>query len=190
MRHGNRRQFRFGSRAKLGVCAAAIAATTLSDPTVAKTQPDARTQQAMMDAINDEYRARAFYQAAIAKFGEVRPFTNIVQSEDRHVQLWKTMFARYGLPLPEDPFAGNVEVPDTVRAACQMGVEAEIANVQMYDNFLSFVQEPDLRAAFTQLRQVSQNHHKPAFERCAGNALSPTPGTQPRRGRGLGRMRL
>jgi hypothetical protein len=38
----------------------------------------------------------------------------------------------------------------------------------MYDRFLEFVQEADLRAAFTQLRHVSQNHHLPAFQRCAG----------------------
>ncbi|MEM8830519.1 MAG: hypothetical protein AAGE96_14350 [Cyanobacteria bacterium P01_G01_bin.19] len=38
-----------------------------------------------------------------------------------------------------------------------MGVEAEIANVKMYDRFLDFIQERDLRDTFTQLRYVSQN---------------------------------
>ncbi|MGB5769881.1 MAG: hypothetical protein WBM32_08435 [Crocosphaera sp.] len=47
-----------------------------------------------------------------------------------------------------------------------MGVEGEIANVQMYDKFLEFVQESDLRAAFTKLCGVSENRHKVAFERC------------------------
>jgi rubrerythrin len=160
-----------------------IGATTLAANAVPNTQLDARTQQAMIDAINDEYHAHAFYTAVIEKFGPVRPFTNIVRAEERHAQLWNRLFARYGLSVPEDTFAGNVEAPDTLEAACQMGVEAEIANVQMYDNFLSFVQEPDLRAAFIRLRTVSQNHHKPAFERCASRM-----GRQ-RSGRGLGRMR-
>lgn len=133
------------------------------------TQPDSRTQQAMIDAINDEYYARAFYNAVIDQFGSIRPFSNIVQAEDRHVQLWNRLFTQYGLPIPDDTFAGNIEAPATLQDACQMGVEAEIANVQMYDRFLEFVQEPDLRAAFTQLRHVSQNNHKPAFERCVNN---------------------
>ena len=120
----------------------------------------------MIDAINDEYQARAFYTAVIEKYGNIRPFNNIVQAEERHAQRWYTLFTQYGLPIPEDTFAGNVEAPETLRAACEMAVEAEIANVQMYDRFLEFVKEPDLRATFIQLRNVSQNSHKPAFEHC------------------------
>lgn len=148
---------------------------------------DARTQQAMVDAIHDEYRARAFYTAVIEQFGAIRPFSNIVQAEERHTQLWNTLFAQYGLPIPADPFVGNVEAPDTLQIACQMGIDAEIANVAMYDSFLEFVQEPDLRAAFTQLRNVSQNNHKPAFERCAQR--TDAQGLQQRQGWGPGRRR-
>jgi hypothetical protein len=124
------------------------------------------TQQAMIDSINDEYHARAFYNAVIAKFGDVRPFRNIVQAENRHVQRWVMLFQQYGLPIPEDKFAAQVSAPATLREACQMGVEAEIANVKMYDKFLNFVKEPDLIDVFTQLRYVSENKHKVAFERC------------------------
>jgi hypothetical protein len=81
--------------------------------------------------------------------------------------LWKTLFTQYGLPLPADSFAGKVSVPNTLAVACQKGVEAEIANVAMSDRFLGFVQQPDLRAAFSQLRQVSQGRHLRAFQRCA-----------------------
>ena len=96
----------------------------------------------------------------------MRPFSNIVWAEDRHVSLWNNLFARYGLPIPPDTFAGKIGVPSTLIAACQEGVKAEIENVAMYDRFLGFVREPDLRAAFSQLRQVSQTRHLPAFQRC------------------------
>ncbi|WP_066380843.1 ferritin-like domain-containing protein [Anabaena sp. CA = ATCC 33047] len=151
-----------------GLCAVAIASSTTS-PTTAynpSTELNAKTQQAMIDAINDEYYARAFYTAVINKFGAVRPFSNIVHAEDRHVSLWNHLFTKYGLPIPPDTFMGNVPAPDTLQTACQAGVESEIANVQMYDRFLEFVQEADLRNAFTQLRHVSQNNHLPAFQRC------------------------
>jgi hypothetical protein len=128
--------------------------------------PDTRTQEAMVAAINDEYQARAFYTAVIEKFGSVRPFSNIVRAEDRHVQRWYTLFNQYGLPIPDDIFAGQVEAPTTLQAACEMGVAAEIADAQMYDRFLEFVDEPDLRATFIQLSNVSRNNHQPAFERC------------------------
>ncbi|WP_009545418.1 ferritin-like domain-containing protein [Crocosphaera subtropica] len=168
MRHQHRRQRRFNHSSTAATCLAVMATTNLvSQPvSTSKINLDARTQQAMIDAINDEYYARALYNAIIEKFGQVRPFINIVQAENRHVQLWNKLFNQYGLPIPEDAYAGKIEAPDSLKTACQMGVEGEIANVQMYDKFLEFVQERDLRAAFTQLREVSQNRHKVAFERC------------------------
>jgi rubrerythrin len=136
-------------------------------PSAPRSRPDGRTQQAMLAALDDEYKARAFYTAVIEKFGEVRPFSNIVQAEDRHARRWQTLFSQYGLPIPADPYAGQVEAPDTLATACEMAIASEVANVQMYDEFLEFVTEPDLRDTFSQLRYVSQNNHKPAFERRA-----------------------
>ena len=133
---------------------------------LSQTSLDSKTQQAMIDAINDEYRARAFYNAVLQKFGSVRPFSNIVQAENNHVNLWNALFAKYGMTVPTDSFAGKMSVPDTFKGACQAGVENEIANVQMYDRVLGFVTQPDLQAAFRQLRQVSQERHLTAFQRC------------------------
>lgn len=135
-----------------------------------QTPLDPQTEQAMIDSINDEYRARAFYNAVMEKFGEVRPFSNIVHSEGNHVNLWVTLFDKYGVTVPPDEFAGQMSAPDTLQAACAMGVEAEIDNVQMYDRFLEFVTQPDLQAAFRRLRQVSEEKHLTAFERCQTNS--------------------
>lgn len=160
---------RFASIRRWGVASlgvVAIAIIPMSAGAAPKTQLDAQTKQAMIDAINDEYRARAFYNAVINKFGAVRPFSNIVRSEDQHVSRWNTLFTQYGLPIPQDLFAGKIAVPNTIQAACQLGVDAEIANVAMYDRFLGFIQQPDLRATFNQLRQVSQERHLRAFQRC------------------------
>ena len=155
-------------------CLEVIDPTNLSSQAVAATNTslDAKTQQAMVDAINDEYHARAFYNAVMDKFGEIRPFSNIVHAETRHAERLSQLFKQYGLPIPEDSFAGKVEAPETLEIACQMGVEAEIANVKMYDKFLDFIQESDLRDTFTQLRYVSQNKHKVAFERCLNSRSS------------------
>lgn len=133
---------------------------------LAQTSLDPKTQQAMIDAINDEYRSRALYEAVVQKFGSVRPFSNIVQAENNHVNLWISLFAKYGMTVPADSFAGKMSVADTFKGACQAGVENEIANVQMYDRVLGFVTQPDLQAAFRQLRQVSQERHLTAFQRC------------------------
>ncbi len=128
-----------------------------------------KTSQALVLAINDEYKARAFYQAVIDRFGSVRPFANIVTAETAHIEALERLLSAYGLPVPPDTYAGSVQAPATLQEAAMAGIEAEKANVAMYDAFLTFVQEPDIVAVFTQLRDVSQTKHLPAFERYAAN---------------------
>ena len=159
--------------ATAGVCLVLLSTTALTSTAEAVTSKslDATTQQAMIDAINDEYHARAFYNAVMDKFGEIRPFSNIVRAETRHAERLSQLFNRYGLPVPEDSFAGKVKAPETLQVACQMSIEAEINNVKMYDKFLDFVRESDLRDTFIQLRYVSQNKHKVAFEKCLNSRI-------------------
>jgi hypothetical protein len=132
----------------------------------AQTPLDPRTVQAMLDSINDEYRAHAFYQAVIDKFGPVLPFANIVQAEAQHIDTWKFYFAKYGVPVPADTFLGNVQVSTTIWEACEQAAAAELANAAMYEQFLTFVKEPDLRWVMARLRDVSLQNHLPAFQQC------------------------
>jgi hypothetical protein len=126
----------------------------------------AESQQALKEALADEYQARAFYQAVLDKFGQVRPFSNIVRAEGRHAALVEELLVKYGIPIPEDTYKGKLEAPESLLAACKAGIQNEIANRELYDRWLSEVEEPDIRAAFIKLRDASQNNHLPAFERC------------------------
>ena len=66
-----------------------------------KSSLNAKTQQALKEALADEYQARAFYQAVINKFGEVKPFSNIVMAEERHAIAMEQLFLQYGLAIPQ-----------------------------------------------------------------------------------------
>ncbi|WP_072622472.1 ferritin-like domain-containing protein [Spirulina major] len=155
----------FGSAIALGALWGGVAIGQQT-PAQSTGRIDAQTQAAMIAAIEDEYHAHAFYTAVIEKYGAVRPFTNIVQAEERHAARLQTLFEQYGLPVPPDTFAGTVAAPQSIAAACAMGIEAEILNVQMYDEFLTWVSEPALRDLFSQFRRVSSEKHQRAFERC------------------------
>jgi len=63
--------------------------------------PD-KLESVLTEAINDEYKARATYRMIISKFGEIRPFINIVEAESRHIQALLPLFDKYGVPVPED----------------------------------------------------------------------------------------
>jgi rubrerythrin len=127
---------------------------------------DEETIAAMREALEDEYKARATYRKVIERFGPVRPFVNIAQAEDRHVEALLTLFARLGVEPPADSWPARVSAPATLRAACEAGVRAEIENEAMYERLFSLIHEDGVRAVMRRLQWASQTRHLPAFQRC------------------------
>lgn len=128
------------------------------------------TLQSVLDkALLDEYKARATYKAIISKFGQVRPFINIVQAEDKHIALLLGLYNTYNLTQPAVPTISTPDFP-SITDACTAGVQVEIDNAQLYkEELLPQVAEfSDVATVFTQLMNASQQNHLPAFERCAG----------------------
>ncbi|MFN8529794.1 MAG: hypothetical protein U0670_14410 [Anaerolineae bacterium] len=136
-------------------------------PTSATVLPD-DVIDLMIDGWTDEQHAYAVYQAVIDQFGALRPFSNIQQSEAQHITAWETLFARYGIAVPEIP---TFDLPSftIVSEACSVGAAAEIANFDLYDTMLAtFEAYPDLLYVAQNLRDASEFSHLPAFENCAG----------------------
>lgn len=129
---------------------------------------DPETLKVLAEALDDEYRARATYRKVIEVFGPIRPFVNIVESEERHIGALKDHYARLGVVPPVDTWAGKIGAPASVAEACRQGVEAEIENGAMYDRLIATVRDPAVRRTMQRLREASQQRHLPAFRRCAG----------------------
>jgi len=121
----------------------------------------------LIEAINDEYKARATYRLVIKMFGEIRPFINIVEAEGRHIEALLPLFANYGVAVPEDDWDSRIETPLSILDACRIGVEAEIENAEMYNRLLeSTIDYPDVQDVLMQLQRASRENHLPAFQRC------------------------
>jgi hypothetical protein len=117
-------------------------------------------------------------------FGDVRPFSNIVESEGRHIEALVRLYEKYELPIPADEWDGRVAAPGSLEEACRAGVEAELENRALYDRLMREVHDyPDVALTFERLRRASQERHLPAFER----GLARGEGSGP--GEGGGRMR-
>ena len=125
-------------------------------------------QDALDEAINDEYKALSTYEAVIAGFGSVRPFSMIKGAEEQHIASLKAIYDKYGLEVPENTWPDKVTVPETLQEACQVGVDAEIANAALYkDELLPVVEDyDDITLVFQNLMNASEQKHLPAFERC------------------------
>ena len=144
--------------------------------------------QALLAALDDEYKAHTTYEQVILDFGRVRPFTNIVEAEARHIAALLTLFERYSLPVPPNPWCGKTPRYPSVDAACVTAVQAEIDNAALYDRVLASTRRPDILAVYQALRSASQDSHLPAFQRCAQRSAGGGGGRGAGRGmRGWGR---
>ncbi len=109
-------------------------------------------------AIQDEYLARAEYDLIMDEYGEQRPFSNIMKAEEYHIELLLPLFEKYEFILPEDSSSEHVILPESIEAALETGVEAEIANIAMYEKFLEKDLPEDVREVFEVLKRGSENH--------------------------------
>jgi len=140
-------------------------------------------KHALIEAINDEYKARATYRHVIEKFGEVRPFINIMEAESRHVKALLPLFNKYQIAVPEDNWYEHTQSPDSLIEACRVGVEGEIENAEMYDRLLDATKKyPDVQQVLMQLQRASAENHLPAFQRCVERGGEPGKGPGHRRG--------
>jgi len=131
--------------------------------------------QAMTEALMDEYKARDFYTLVIEKFGDVNPFVNIKRAEEMHIDSLKKLFEKYGLQIPEDTMMDEAKElmknVNEIKDACEIGVQAEIENGEIYERLFEMVDNQDIEAVFTSLRDASINNHLKAFEKCAESTM-------------------
>ena len=118
------------------------------------------TVQEMLNySMQDEYLARAEYNVVLDKFGKVRPFSNIVRSEEQHIALLKPLFTDRGWDVPGDESAAQIEVPETGAVALQLGRQIELDNIAMYEHFLRQPNLPeDVKSVFERLVAASRRH--------------------------------
>ena len=109
-------------------------------------------------AIQDEYLARGEYQKIIEKFGNNRPFSNIIKAEERHIAWLKPLFEKFELVLPPDRGLELATIPATFAESLQIGAAAEVANIAMYKRFLKQQLPDNVREVFSHLLSASENH--------------------------------
>ena len=123
--------------------------------------------EGLVRAIEEEFGAQALYQSVLDKFGNVSPFNDIVLSEAKHASALINQAQKYGIPVPEFPSLEGLSAFETVDEACQAGVDAEIADAELYDELMSFTTNSALIRVYTNLQKATLDSHLPAFEDCS-----------------------
>ncbi|MCT7911822.1 DUF2202 domain-containing protein [Arcobacter lacus] len=122
--------------------------------------------QILRIAVYDEFKAYETYSKIIEKFGLVQPFVNIKEAEAIHYSALIQLMQKYNIEVPFNNWATKVEIPNTLIECCEMGVAAEINNIAMYNNLLSYATDTDVRDVIFRLQAASYNNHLPAFRNC------------------------
>lgn len=107
--------------------------------------------------INDEYQARAEYEAIIDEFGAQAPFTNLVKAETMHINALTRLFNAYELDVPSDN-SKNTIVPDSVEKAYAAGIVTEKESIVLYEKYLDQDLPVSVERVFTNLQNASKNH--------------------------------
>jgi len=131
---------------------------------------DDRTKAALLEAVADERAIESYYAAVLERHGaEVMPFALAVEAERRRAAELVAVGRQFGVEVPAAAAGSDVKVPDTMKEACVAAVQAVKEKIAMYDGFLEFVTEEQVRSTFERLRTASVQRQEPAFTNCVDN---------------------
>lgn len=120
---------------------------------------DSLTLEEMLTyAIQDEYAAEAEYAKIIEIYGPVRPYTNIIKAETKHIAALVPLFEANGFAVPVNDAASHLVVPASLKESYAVGVQAEILNIDMYNRFLAEELPDPVRTTFESLKTASESH--------------------------------
>lgn len=131
-------------------------------PTTALTDVE---KAALNTAIDDEYKSRATYYNVLETFGDVMPFANIVNAEERHVEALAYLHERYDVAVPADSWAEKVPTYATLKEAAEAAIQGEKDNGALFDELKKGVNNAEVLNVFEALQFATMEHHLPAFQR-------------------------
>jgi hypothetical protein len=123
-------------------------------------------QDALNQAILEEYGAFNLYESVIAQFGNAAPFSQIVRAEQQHINALTRQATKYGVTVPTNPGLTTPSSFTTLNDACEAGAAAEIADAALYDELKPVITHSDILQVFNNLQSASLNSHLPAFQVC------------------------
>jgi hypothetical protein len=132
------------------------------------------TIEALRQAMETSYGARAMCQRAIEAFGPLQPFVNVRRDAERHVRALRAVFGRLGVDAPQDTWPDRIAPPETLAEACAAAGRAALERQQTCARLIPFIADPGARRVFRRIQEASSRRHLPAFRRCFVRASKPT----------------
>jgi hypothetical protein len=120
---------------------------------------DAAELKAVLDVLLlDEYKARAEYEAIVEKFGDESPYVNLIKAETRHIESLTRIYDAFDFVVPADNGDDFAVLPASLEASYQIGIDAEKANIALYETYLDTDLPDSVERIFQNLQNASENH--------------------------------
>lgn len=122
--------------------------------------------EGLQAAIVEEYMAYNTYNEIINEYGQVVPFSRIVNAEQKHAEALLRLADNYSVAIPEN-VGQTFDISYTnLVEACQVGVQVETMDAADLQKMISETENPNLIRVYTNLMNASLNKHLVAFEAC------------------------
>jgi len=126
-------------------------------------------------ALMDEYHARDTYRKILETFGEIRPFSNIVLAEQRHIDAAQRLCEKYSIDISavDEDQVGNFVLPvlqdlydtciglgeESLLDALKVGELVEVTDIKDLDHAINDLNMPDdVIRVYENLREGSYDH--------------------------------
>jgi hypothetical protein len=123
-------------------------------------------------AIEDEYSAKATYQALLVLFPQEKILEHLLSAEQKHINALVPLFETYNVTIPLESTIPLTVTYGSIQEAALDIVAKEVSNIAMYAHFLIQSDLPsDVEFLFTNLMNASIKHQA-AGERVAANGTN------------------
>lgn len=120
---------------------------------------DTTSLKAALDVVlADEYKARAEYEAIVDKYGAVSPYVQLIRAETNHINALIRIYDAFDFAIPADNGVSFVTLPSSLEASYAIGIQAETANIALYQSYLDTDLPTSVRSVFLNLQNASENH--------------------------------
>ncbi|CZE48547.1 hypothetical protein [Campylobacter geochelonis] len=115
-------------------------------------------------AIKDEQIAFATYANIVQKFGDIKPFSAIMQTQLKFIQELSYMIKKQG-EEPQEADISDIEEAKSIEEAYEIALVIERKTIRFYEKMISNVQNEEIKDLFYRLQASSYNDNLPAFRK-------------------------
>ena len=119
------------------------------------------TQENLLQALDNEYKAYSFYANASQSLGF--PFSQIFGAKLQDINALKLHLTNLNIPIPTNPYIDTI-LPNTLEETLQNAINNENTSVTLYNTLITQETNTNILDTFYRIQATSFNHNIPTLQ--------------------------